>query len=114
MANWPIGQLFGQEFESERFLDQFQFAPLFWIRQCQRVAFGFVTAGAADAVDVGIESVRDFVIHDERDVVDVEAARRDVGGHQDVRAARAETLDRGGALFLRPIGVDGDRAQAQR
>ncbi|MNS67590.1 hypothetical protein D3C72_1008450 [compost metagenome] len=59
-------------------------------------------AGAADAVHVVFADVRDFVVHDVRQLVDVDAARGDIGGHQgaDVAALEAGQRLRAGALAL--------------
>ena len=48
-------------------------------------------AGAADAVDIVFGVDRHVVVEDVADVGDVEAARRDVGGDQELQLAVAET-----------------------
>ena len=66
-------------------------------------------AGAADAVDVVFGGVRQFVVDDVRQVVDVEAARGDVGGDQHAHRAGLEGFERFGALLLALVAVDGGR-----
>jgi len=48
-------------------------------------------------------------VHDTRHGIDVNAARRDVGGDQDVGTTAAECLERGASLCLRPVAVDDHR-----
>ena len=50
-------------------------------------------ARAADAVDVVVAIVREIVIEDDFDVIDVEAAGGDVGGDEEIEAALAELRD---------------------
>src|SRR5690606_41170041 len=52
------------------------------------------TTGAADAVDVGLLVLRALVVDHVGDVVDVDAAGRDVGGHEHVDLAGAERPQR--------------------
>ena len=69
-------------------------------------------ARAADAVHVGVEVVLGQVeLDDVRDVVDVEAARGDVRGHEDVAAPLLEALQRRLPLGLGPVAVDVLRAE---
>ena len=77
-----------------------------------RLARGAGAAGAADAVDVVLGHVRQLVIDDERQVVDVEAARGDVGGDQHLQLAFLERGERLHARLLRLVAVDrvGDEA----
>ena len=55
-----------------------------------------------------------LVVDDARDLVDVEPARRDVGGDQDPHASALERLHRVGSPILRPVGVDGRAPDARR
>ena len=57
-------------------------------------------AGAADAVDVGVGRRRQVVVEDVRELLDVESARRDVGGDQQVRRRRSKALHHRIALPL--------------
>src|SRR5688500_16431327 len=62
-------------------------------------------AGAANAVDVILGRVRQFVIDDERQLLDVEAARRDVGRDEYRNLALLELLERLHALGLGAVAV---------
>src|SRR5262249_37486764 len=61
--------------------------------------------GAADAVDVVVGDGRHVVADDVGDVIDVEPAGGDVGGHQDLEVAPAEALHRLVALGLGEVAV---------
>ena len=77
------------------------------IAERDRDAVGAGARGAADAVDVGFRDVRQVVIDDVADAVDVDAAGGDVGGDQDAQLAVAEVGERALALVLRLVAVDG-------
>ena len=64
-------------------------------------------AGAADPVDVGLLVFRALVVDDVRDVGDVDAAGRDVGGHQHVDLAGPERAQRLLAGALAEVAVHG-------
>ena len=61
--------------------------------------------GAPDAVDVGLGRRRDVVVDDVREVLDVEAARGDVGRDEQVERAGAEAAHHAVALLLRHAAV---------
>src|SRR5665213_1886162 len=63
-------------------------------------------AGTADAMHVVFRNVRHFVIDDQRQVVDVEAARGDVGGDQHLQLAVLELLQSFEPRLLRLVAVD--------
>jgi hypothetical protein len=63
-------------------------------------------AGAPDPVHVGLGVGGDVVVDDVRDPLDVEAAGRDVGGHQDVELAVPQLADGPLALRLHDVAVD--------
>ena len=63
--------------------------------------------GAADAVDVVFGIVGRVVVDDHGDVVDVDAAADDVGGHEEVDVAGLELVHHVVALFLLQVGVHG-------
>ena len=70
-------------------------------------AFGTCPASPSDSVDIGLRDVGDFVIDDVAQVVYVDAACRDVGGHQN---AKVSALKRFHGLFplgLRLVAVNG-------
>jgi hypothetical protein len=60
-------------------------------------------------VDVALGNVRELVVHDVRDPVDVDPPRRDVRGHEHGAATAAEPLERALARLLGLVPVDGDR-----
>src|SRR3954467_1274596 len=70
-------------------------------------ARGTGARGAAGAVQVGLVVCRRVVVQHQRDVVDVDAARGDVGGHQHGAAGVGERLQRPAACRLRQTTVDG-------
>src|SRR5207247_8041629 len=61
---------------------------------------------AADAVNVILGDVWQLVIDDERHVLDIETARRDVGGDQDLQLAVLERGQRFEPRSLRLVAVD--------
>ena len=63
-------------------------------------------AGAAGAVDVDLGRLGEGVVEDVREVLDVDAARRDVGGHQELDAAGAHAAQHALAIALRQVGGD--------
>src|SRR6478735_6041828 len=65
------------------------------------------TARAADAVHVGLGVMRDVVVDDVADPLDVKATGGDVGGHQDVDPAFLQRVNGALALLLRDVAVDG-------
>ena len=67
--------------------------------------------GPSDAVHVGLGIVRDVVVQNMGDAFDVQPARRDVGGDQDVGRAVLERVDRSLADRLRNVAVDGGRRE---
>src|SRR5437762_12210653 len=61
---------------------------------------------AADAVREDFGVLREVVVHHVRDVLDVEAARGEVGRDEDLDLAAAESLERALPLALRHVAVD--------
>ena len=70
--------------------------------------------GAPDAVDVGLGIVRHVVVDDVADALDVEPARGDVGGHDDLDLAVAQAPDDAFALRLVHVAVHRLRRVAAR
>src|SRR3546814_17783938 len=70
-------------------------------------ALGAGARGAADAVDVALRLVRQFVVDDVGVPWHVDSARGYVGRHQHAGTARAEGVSRALALVLRIVVVDG-------
>ena len=62
-------------------------------------------AGAADAVDVGLDVVGDVVVDDVADPLDVQPAGGDVGRHHDLHLPRAQAADHALALRLVHVAV---------
>ena len=60
--------------------------------QIDGCAFGTSTTGTTDAVHVIFANVRDFVVDHVRQVVNVDTAGGDVGGHQGTNVATFEAL----------------------
>src|SRR5690606_37674239 len=75
-------------------------------------ARGACPARAADAMHVVIGHVGQFEVHDLRQLVDVEPARGDVGGHQHGHIACLEPGQRARARRLALVAMDGRGAQA--
>ena len=71
-------------------------------------------ARAADAMHVGFGVVRDVVVEHVRDALDVETARRHVGGDQDVDLAVLELRDHLFALALFHVAVQRGGREAAR
>ena len=69
-------------------------------------------AGPADAVDVVLRVPRQLEVDDDRQVLDVEAAGRDVGRDEHPDVAGLEALERARPLRLRAVAVDGDGVDA--
>src|SRR5687768_2898044 len=72
----------------EQFLDLDEQLDLVGGDERDRFARESRPAGAADAVHVVFGRVRQLVVDDVRKLLDVEAARRDVGRDENVRASR--------------------------
>ena len=63
-------------------------------------------AGAADAVDIIVRLPRHVEVDDVADAFDVEAARGDVGGDEDVDLVVLEAVELGDALGLVHVALD--------
>ena len=87
-------------------LDRGHQRTVFVADQRDGFAFGARAAGAADAVDVVLGDVRQVVVDDVRQRLDVEAARGDVGRDQHAQLVVLEALERAGACVLALVAVD--------
>ena len=76
------------------------------VAERDRDAVGAGARGAADAVHVALRDVRQVVVDDVADAVDVDAARGDVGRDQRADLAGAEAAEHALALVLRLVAVD--------
>ena len=63
-------------------------------------------------MDIVLGDARQFIVDDQRQVVDVESARGDVGGDQHARCAGLEGFECLGALLLGFVAVDGGGVDA--
>jgi hypothetical protein len=79
-----------------------------------RLALAPGAPGAADAVHIGFGVVGNVVIQHVADAFHVQAARGDIGGHQDVELAVLQPLDGALALGLRHVAVDRRRGETAR
>src|SRR5205823_9452713 len=95
-------------------LDQVELAPLAGADQGDRLTRAAGTAGPADAVDVGVGVPGNVIVHDVGDVLDVEAARRHVGGDQQVGLSLAEAAHHPVPLRLAHLAVQRLRQVATR
>ena len=77
--------------------------------QRDRLAGRTGAAGAADAVDVVLGDVRQLEVDDVRQLVDVDAARRDVGRDEHLQVAALEFGQRPRARALALVAVDRHR-----
>src|SRR3712207_465884 len=89
--------------EPQRLRDPLDVAPLLAGEERDPDAGAPGAAGAPDAVDVGVAAVRRVEVDDVRDVVDVDAARGDVGRDERVDAPGLEVRQRALALRLRLV-----------
>ena len=79
----------------------------------ERVACAFGASRAPDAMDVRIGSVGHVVVDDVRDAVNIETARRDVGGDHDLEVSRFESLQSLFALSLCAVAVQARGAETR-
>ena len=75
-------------------------------------AFGACTGGAARAVRVGLVLHRRVGVDDQADIVDVDATRSDVGGHQRLGGARVERGHRALTRVLAHVSLQFDGGNA--
>ncbi len=80
--------------------------------QRDRLALRTRAAGAADAVHIVFRHVGQVEVDHMRQLVDVDAARRDVGGDQHAQRAGLELRQRPRARRLALVAVDGERRNA--
>ena len=87
---------------------------LLFVRRHQRdrLAATAGTAGAADAVNVVFLDVGQLEVDHVRQLVDIQAAGGDIGGHQDAHLVRLEVGQGLGARVLALVAVDRDGRQA--
>ena len=71
----------------------------------ERVPGALGASRATDAVDISVGGVGHIVVDDVRDAVDVETARRNIGGDHDAEVSSLEAAQRLFALPLRAVAV---------
>jgi hypothetical protein len=96
----------------EELLDVFEEVPIVVVAERNRASGRTCTTGATDAVHVRLGDVRQLVVEDVRDAVDVDAACGDVGRDEDAHRAGAEALERTLSRALRLVAVDGSGRDA--
>ncbi|CAG4908924.1 unnamed protein product [Acidocella sp. C78] len=102
----------GDEMAADQRFDIAQIGQFGRLDQRDRHPLGAGAGGAADAVDVGFRHVRQLEIHHMRDIVDIDAARGDIGRDEHTDAAGAEQIERALALALALVAVDRGGADA--
>ena len=71
-------------------------------------------AGAPDAVDVQFGIIRQVIVEDVRDVVDIQAARGHIGGHQHFDLGIAEAVEGAFTGILVQVAVQGFGGETAR
>ena len=90
----------------DQLLDRAQKIALLVVAKRDGLALRAGARGAADAMDVGFRNLRQLEIDDMADAVDIDAARRDVGGDEHGDLAGLEFLQGAQALVLALVAVD--------
>ncbi len=75
--------------------------------QVEGLAAAFGPTGSADAMDIGIRGGGDIEVDHMRDIGDIDAPGRDVGGHQDLKFSRAKTVQGRLAPCLGKVALQG-------
>src|ERR1017187_5412736 len=94
-------------------VDVGQERPLLAVAERDRLARCAGAAGSADPVHVALGDVGQVEVHDERDALDVDSARGDVGRYEDPGGPAAERFERALAGALRLVPVDRGAADAR-
>ena len=102
-----LGQFGTGYFNLERALDILQAVAVALADEGYGTALPSGARRASDAVHIVLGIVRRIVVDDHGDVVDVDAAGHDVGGHQKVNLLRPEELHHLVAFGLLQVGVHG-------
>src|SRR3954451_5681680 len=100
------GDVLAGQLHADRALDADDVATLRAGGERRGAAVGAGAAGAADAVDEVLGDLRQVVVDDVRDALDVNAAGGDISGDQDAVVAFLEALQRLVALALAAVAVD--------
>src|SRR6266508_2859947 len=87
-------------------LESFEFLEVPLARERHGDAGLAGTSGATDAVSECLGILGEVVVHDVADVLDVQAARGEVRGDEDLDLAALELVERALALPLREVAMD--------
>ena len=109
---FEAGYDFLRDLELHQLLDLDQAVFLFRADQRDRLALPAGPAGTSDPMDVVLRGMRQLEVDHPGQIVDVQAARGDIGGDQHPQAPRLEGLQRLGALDLALVAVNGVRRDA--
>jgi hypothetical protein len=92
---------------TEQLLNRLQRTTLCRFAERNRNTSSARAASSADAMHVTLSFYWNIEVHDVTDAVHVNAARGDIGGHQDARLASLESIERALALALVLVSVNG-------
>lgn len=106
LSFWQIVRLQTFDPYAERAFERDKLAALIHAEKRGSEALGTGAAGTSDPVDEILRHVRQIVVDDLRNVVDVNPARGQIGGHEDAMAPLLETGERRGSLGLRAVAMD--------
>lgn len=107
----PIGE--GEDLPRQ-LLNGAQQSALAVIAERDRDSFGAGARRAADSMHIGLGYFRKLIIHDMGNVVDIDAASRNIGRNEDAAAPRPKAIKRALPLRLALVAVDRRRVYAGR
>ena len=108
----PIHFLAGNG-NTDQLFDIAQIGTLLAVTERNRNAALARSSGTTNAVDIALRDIRQFKIDHMRNARHINAARSDIGRHQDLDIAGFEAVQRLLALILRLIAVNGRGLQAR-
>ena len=88
-------------------------SPLFTIAERDRNAIGTRTCGATNPVDIGFRDVRQVVIDDMRNRIDIDAAGRDIRRYEKTAMSALEIEQSAFARILAFVAVNGSCRNAR-
>ena len=86
--------------------------PIISGNKSERFATASGPAGPADAVNVGFRRCRDIIVDDMRNPGNVNSARGDIGGHQDLKIAVPKAIQCGLTFSLGKVSLQRSRPVA--
>src|SRR5436309_4716251 len=107
----PFGAFADQTAADETF-EQTQRGAIFRRGKAERVSDGLGASGPPNPMHVILRMLGKIIVHDVRYAVHIDAACRDISGHQNADRAALEIFERAQALVLRTVGVQCGRANA--